>query len=86
MITFKLNGKEVQGEEGEYILQVAQRYNVDIPTLCYHKALEPAGSCRLCTVELYDGRRTVLSLHATTPYGRAWRSIQTQKRFMRAVN
>ncbi|MFO8163557.1 MAG: FAD-dependent oxidoreductase, partial [Desulfatiglandales bacterium] len=58
MITFKLNGKEVQGEEGEYILQVAQRYDVDIPTLCYHKALEPAGSCRLCTVELYDGRRT----------------------------
>jgi len=58
MITFKLNGKEVQGEEGEYILQVAERYGVEIPTLCYHKALEPAGACRLCTVELYDGRRT----------------------------
>jgi heterodisulfide reductase subunit A len=58
MITFKLNGKEVQGEEGEYILQVAERYGIDIPTLCYHKALEPAGMCRLCTVELYDGRRT----------------------------
>ena len=58
MITFKLNGKEVQGEEGEYILQVAERYGIDIPTLCYHKALEPAGACRLCTVELYDGRKT----------------------------
>jgi len=58
MITFKLNGKEVQGEEGEYILQVAERYGVDIPTLCYHKALEPAGACRLCTVELFDGRKT----------------------------
>ena len=58
MITFKLNGKEVQGEEGQYILQVAQKYGVDIPTLCYHKALEPAGMCRLCTVELFDGRRT----------------------------
>jgi len=58
MITFKINGKEVQGEEGEYILQVAERYGIDIPTLCYHKALEPAGACRLCTVELFDGRRT----------------------------
>jgi heterodisulfide reductase subunit A len=58
MITFKLNGKDVQGEEGEYILQVAERYGIDIPTLCYHKALEPAGMCRLCTVELFDGRRT----------------------------
>jgi len=58
MITFKLNGKTVQGEEGQYILQVAQKYGVEIPTLCHHKALEPAGMCRLCTVELFDGRRT----------------------------
>jgi heterodisulfide reductase subunit A len=58
MVTFKLNGKTVQGEEGQYILQVAEKYGVDIPTLCHHKALEPAGMCRLCTVELFDGRRT----------------------------
>jgi heterodisulfide reductase subunit A len=58
MITFKLNGKTVQGEEGQYILQVAQKYGVEIPTLCHHKALDPAGMCRLCTVELFDGRRT----------------------------
>jgi heterodisulfide reductase subunit A len=58
MVTFKLNGKTVQGEEGQSILQVAEKYNVEIPTLCHHKALEPAGMCRLCTVELFDGRRT----------------------------
>ncbi|MGD9281232.1 MAG: FAD-dependent oxidoreductase, partial [Desulfobacterales bacterium] len=58
MISFKLNGKTVQGEEGEYILQVAEKYGIEIPTLCHHKALEPAGMCRLCTVELFDGRRT----------------------------
>lgn len=60
MITFRLNGKEVQGEAGEYLLQVARRYDVEIPTLCHHEALEPAGMCRLCTVELFDGRRTRL--------------------------
>ncbi len=58
MITFTLNGKTVQGEDGQYILQVAEKYGVDIPTLCHHKALEPAGMCRICTVELFDGRRT----------------------------
>ena len=58
MITFKLNGQTVQGDEGQYILQIAEKYGVDIPTLCHHKALEPAGMCRLCTVELFDGRRT----------------------------
>ena len=58
MVTFKLNGKEVQAEEGLTILQVAEQNNIHIPTLCNHKALEPAGLCRICTVELFDGRRT----------------------------
>jgi heterodisulfide reductase subunit A-like polyferredoxin len=58
MITFMLNGKEVQGESGDTILDVAKKVKVHIPTLCHHDALEPAGACRLCTVELYDGRRT----------------------------
>ena len=58
MITFKINGQTVQGEEGQYILQVAEKYGIDIPTMCHHKALEPAGMCRICTVELFDGRRT----------------------------
>ena len=58
MITFKLNGQTVQGDEGQYILQVADKYGIEIPTLCHHKALEPAGMCRLCTVELFDGRRS----------------------------
>ncbi len=58
MITFKIDGQTVQGEQGQYILQVAEKYGIPIPTLCHHKALEPAGMCRLCTVELFDGRRT----------------------------
>ncbi|MDL2329150.1 FAD-dependent oxidoreductase [Desulfosarcina sp. OttesenSCG-928-A07] len=58
MITFKLNGKTVQGEEGQYVLQVAEKYGVEIPTLCHHKALEPAGMCRICTVEMFDGRKS----------------------------
>ena len=57
MIAFKLNGKEVQGEEGQYVLQVAEKHGVEIPTLCHHKALEPAGMCRLCTVEMHYGGR-----------------------------
>ncbi|RPH89746.1 MAG: 4Fe-4S dicluster domain-containing protein, partial [Desulfobacteraceae bacterium] len=58
MISFTLNGKPVQGEADQTILQVAEKYGVKIPTLCFHKALEPAGMCRLCTVELFDGRKT----------------------------
>ncbi|MEK6195782.1 MAG: FAD-dependent oxidoreductase, partial [Deltaproteobacteria bacterium] len=57
MISFTLNGKPVQGKEGEYLLKVAEEYGIEIPTLCYHKALEPAGMCRLCTVEMHYGGR-----------------------------
>jgi len=57
-INFKINDKAVQGEEGQYVLEVARKYGITIPTLCHHKALDPAGMCRICTVELFDGRRT----------------------------
>ena len=57
MINFTLNGKTVQGQEGEYLLQVAARNGIEIPTLCHHKALEPAGMCRLCIVEMHSGKR-----------------------------
>ena len=31
MISFKINGQTVQGEEGQYILQVAEKYGIEIP-------------------------------------------------------
>ena len=57
MISFKLNGKEVRGKKDQYLLQVAEENGIEIPTLCHHKALEPAGMCRLCTVEMHFGGR-----------------------------
>ncbi|MFO7859893.1 MAG: FAD-dependent oxidoreductase [Desulfosalsimonas sp.] len=75
MITFKLNGQTVQGEEGQYIIQVAENHGVYIPTLCAHKALEPAGMCRLCTVELFDGRRTKFVTACNYPI---WEGMEVQ--------
>jgi len=75
MINFKLNGRDVVAEEGQTILEVAQQHNTHIPTLCYHKALTPAGACRLCTVEVFDGRRTRLVTSCNYPI---WRGIEVQ--------
>ncbi|MDY6821147.1 MAG: molybdopterin-dependent oxidoreductase [Deferribacterota bacterium] len=47
-----INGKKLVFNEGETILQVANRYSIEIPTLCYHKDLPPIGACRLCVVEI----------------------------------
>ncbi|MHB9075291.1 MAG: 2Fe-2S iron-sulfur cluster-binding protein [Desulfobaccales bacterium] len=58
MINFTINGRVVSGEDGWTILEVAREHDIDIPTLCHHGAVEPAGACRLCMVEVGDGRRS----------------------------
>ena len=60
MVNLTIDGVKVQAEEGSTILEVAKFYGIEIPTLCYHDELTPYGSCRLCTVEVDDGRKTKL--------------------------
>ncbi len=50
--TLVMNGNEFLFEPGETLLEVARRNNIDIPTLCYLKGASPAGSCRICVVEV----------------------------------
>ncbi len=52
MISLTIDGKTVEVEEGSTILQAAEKAGIQIPTLCYHKAVLPYGACRLCLVEL----------------------------------
>ena len=56
-ITLEINGKKVEAEEGVTVLEAAKSAGFDIPTLCYHEALEPYGACRLCTVEITSAGR-----------------------------
>lgn len=55
-VTLKIDGKEVKATEGATILDVARNIGIEIPTLCYNSALEPFGSCRVCSVEITDAR------------------------------
>jgi NADH dehydrogenase/NADH:ubiquinone oxidoreductase subunit G len=60
MVTFKIDGAKVQAEEGNTILEVAKFYGFNIPTLCHNDELTPYGACRLCMVEVKDGKRSKL--------------------------
>ncbi len=53
----QLDGREVPFEEGETLLEVAQREGCAIPTLCHDPRLAPAGACRTCLVEVEGQRR-----------------------------
>lgn len=58
MIKFTIDNMTAEAQKGQTILQVAQEMDIQIPTLCYHEALESYGACRLCVVEVRQGQRT----------------------------
>jgi predicted molibdopterin-dependent oxidoreductase YjgC len=51
-IKLTIDGQEVSVPEGTTILEAAGKLGIKIPTLCYHPALSPIGSCRICVVEI----------------------------------
>jgi NADH dehydrogenase/NADH:ubiquinone oxidoreductase subunit G len=57
MINFTINGRQVQAKPDWTILETARLNHIHIPTLCFHPAITPWGSCRLCVVELRYGKR-----------------------------
>jgi formate dehydrogenase alpha subunit len=64
-ITITLNGREVSGQPGMTVLDLARESGVDIPTLCYDPHLDPIGACRICIVE--DERSGALMASCVTP-------------------
>ena len=50
MVTITINGTPYSTDADRTVLQVARENKVPIPTLCYHPALKPSGSCKLCAV------------------------------------
>jgi predicted molibdopterin-dependent oxidoreductase YjgC len=55
-VNITLNGKQIEAQPGQTILQVAREHDVRIPTLCYHKDLSPTGNCRMCVVDVKNSR------------------------------
>lgn len=47
-----LNGQAYEFNEGDSILDVAKKNDIDIPVMCYLKHVTPTGACRLCLVEV----------------------------------
>jgi NADH dehydrogenase/NADH:ubiquinone oxidoreductase subunit G len=50
-----INGKVCEAQKGEYILEVARRNKIPVPSFCHHEALPGLGCCRLCVVEVSEG-------------------------------
>ena len=62
-----IDGQRVQVNKGTTILHAAKRVGIVIPTLCYHSALKPYGSCRLCMVEIVQNKQRRLVTSCNFP-------------------
>jgi predicted molibdopterin-dependent oxidoreductase YjgC len=63
-ISLKINGKDIKGEKGQTILEVALKNGIDIPYLCYHPRVSRTGACRICMVRVNE---TMLKTACTEP-------------------
>ncbi len=53
MVTFSIDGREVQAPEGAMLVDGAKYGDVEIPVFCYEPKLgNPVGACRMCLVEI----------------------------------
>ncbi len=67
MITLTINGLQTSVEEGTTLLEAARFLGFPIPTLCYNEGLSPYGACRLCVVEISEGKGARLVSSCTYP-------------------
>ena len=54
MITLTIDGVEVSVPKGTMAIRAAEAAGIAIPRFCEHPLLDPAGSCRMCMVEITD--------------------------------
>lgn len=69
VVKFIINGKEIEAEEGTFILEAARNNGIEIPTLCYDKELTNFGGCRLCVVEIEGAKNLIASCSALVKEG-----------------
>jgi bidirectional [NiFe] hydrogenase diaphorase subunit len=67
MISLTINGLQTSVEEGTTLLEAARFLGFPIPTLCYNEGLRPYGACRLCVVEIGEGKGAKLVSSCTFP-------------------
>lgn len=51
MTSITIDGRKLAADPEKTVLETARSAGIAVPTLCYHHALGPYGSCRLCIVE-----------------------------------
>ncbi|NQV02436.1 MAG: FAD-dependent oxidoreductase [Bacteroidia bacterium] len=85
MVTLTINNQEIEVNDGITLLTAIESIGINVPTLCYHKALIPYGACRLCVVEVQlPGRASSLQAACTYPVSNGIQVFTDTERIFKA--
>ncbi|MEO8469675.1 MAG: FAD-dependent oxidoreductase [Chloroflexota bacterium] len=81
-IRIEVDGRIVEGLEGQTILEICRDNGIEIPTLCYEPKLPGFGACRMCVVEVEGEEHPPISCSRTCDDGM---KVQTQTEELRRL-
>ncbi|OGO56586.1 MAG: hypothetical protein A2V84_12845 [Chloroflexi bacterium RBG_16_70_13] len=81
-IRIEVDGRVIEGFEGQTILEVCRDNGIEIPTLCYEPKLPGFGACRMCVVEVEGEEHPPISCSRDAEAGM---KVQTQTEELRRL-
>ncbi len=85
-IRIEVDGKVIEGLEGQTILEVCRDNGIEIPTLCYEPKLPGFGACRMCVVEVEGEEHPPISCSRTCEDGMKVETQTEEIRRLRRTN
>ncbi len=85
MVKVTIDGENLEAEDGSTFLAVARSRGISIPTLCYHPALKPSGSCKLCAVEITSKAGHPITMLSCALRVKDGMSVRTQSELVNKV-
>ncbi|MFL5756286.1 MAG: FAD-dependent oxidoreductase, partial [Chloroflexota bacterium] len=85
-IRIEVDGRVVEGLEGQTILEVCRDNGIEIPTLCYEPKLPGFGACRMCVVEVEGEAHPPISCSRRAEAGMVVQTQTDEVRRLRRTN
>ena len=51
-VQLTINGREIEAQKGQLLIEVARENGIEIPAFCYYEGLTLQAACRMCLVEI----------------------------------
>ncbi len=86
VIRLEVDGRVVEGREGQTILEVCRDNWIEIPTLCYEPKLPGFGACRMCVVDVAGEEHPPISCSRLAEAGMVVQTQTEEVRRLRRTN